>query len=257
MSRCDALARIVRLIADARTFTALDSLLAETSASLGFKDAAYYRLAKFGAPVAPTLVFGVGFELWMKIYAENRYEAVDPVIPITFRRDLPFTVSEVEARAPRPVRLHQDRRKYWGPDGLFCPVASSWGETGVVGWACDEEVRLEDHDRLAMGVISQAFVTQFKHLSPGEALPDLLLRPLSRREAECAFWMSRGNRVNEIADILGLSVHTVRQYIDSAVLKLDAKNKGEMLLRAAALGLISDHSPVAAAETAGKRARQS
>lgn len=235
------LSEAVRRISDAETAGELEAVLATLAAELGFSSAAYYRLTRLGSPVTPRLILGAGFDAWNAVYLEQRYVAVDPVIPLIFRRDLPFTVREVEAEYPEPSRLHADRRTYWAPDGLFCPVATSWSELGVICWGSQDELRLADHDRQAIGNLSRAMVARLKQVSPQEAIPNLPLRPLSRREGECAFWAAEGKRANEIADILGLSVHTVRQYLDSAVLKLKARNRAEMLLRASALGLIADH----------------
>lgn len=242
---CRVISTVIESISAAGTTKALERVLAKLCNELEYTEAAYYRLTRLGSPVTPALMLGRAFEPWIGIYAERRYAAVDPVVPLAFRRDLPFTCREVEAEFPEPAKLHADRRTYWAPDGLFCPVASSWGEVGVVCWARKDEVQLLDRDRLAMGNISRAFVTRSKLLTAPAALPRLPLRPLSRRESECAFWAAEGKRANEIAEILGLSVHTVRQYLDTAVQKLDAKNRREMLLRGAALGLIAERDPAA------------
>jgi DNA-binding CsgD family transcriptional regulator len=236
----------VRRISETRTPSELEGVLVALCGELGFVEAAYYRLSRLGSPISPTLVLGQGFEPWISIYAARRYAAVDPVIPLVFRRDLPFTVREVESEFPEPEELHADRRRHWAPDGLFCPVATSWGEVGVVAWAALTPISLAAWDRLAMGNISRAVVTQLKQLSPVADMPSLPLRPLTRRESECAFWAAQGKRANEIATILGLSVHTVRQYLDSAIQKLGARNLGEMLLRGAALGLIAERDSTAA-----------
>lgn len=233
----------VGAVADAGSVDELEGVLTRLATELGFGAAAYYQLAKFGSPVVPTLVFGAGFEDWLGYYAEQNYILVDPVIPWVFRRDLPFSSREIAAEVPQPEKLHADRRARWAQDGLFCPVATSWGEIGVLCWASEKIVELSDRDRLAMGNLSRAFVTRYKRLAPSESLPGLGLRPLSRREVECAFWLSEGYRANQVAKILDLSVHTVRQYIDAACQKLSARNRGEMILRAWALGLISRLEP--------------
>lgn len=236
---CDRLSEAVGAIADSQTVGDLEALLARLTSEFGFSGAAYYRLTRFGAPLEPTLVFGAGFDAWVQRYVEQNYSLVDPVIPWAFRRDLPFTSREIAEAVPQPRALHEERAERWAPDGLFCPVATSWGETGVVCWASPKIVELDDRDRLAMGNLSRAFVTRYKRLAPAEPMPELSLRPLSRREVQCAYWLSEGLRAKQIADILELSVHTVRQYIDAASQKLSARNRGEMILRASALGLVA------------------
>lgn len=236
---CDKLSEAVGAIADTETVQDLEAVLAHYARDLGFGDAAYYRLTRFGAALTPTFVFGAAFETWIAHYGQQRYVLVDPAIPWIFRRDLPFTSRELAAEAPQPAALHADRHTRWAIDGLFCPVATSWGETGVICWASSQIIQMNDRDRLAMGNLSRAFVTRFKTLTQHEALPGLPLRPLSRREVECAYWLSEGRRPAEIAETLELSVHTVRQYIETARQKLQARNRGEMLMRAWALGIVA------------------
>ena len=58
---------------------------------------------------------------------------------------------------------------------------------------------------------------------------------LSRREAEIISWIAMGKSSWETATILGISEHTVNGHIESAVRKLDAKNRTE----AVAIALIT------------------
>jgi DNA-binding CsgD family transcriptional regulator len=242
---CEMLPEAIALISAAKSVPELEAAIARLCLVLKFTSAGYYRLTRLGAPAVPELLLGAGFEDWVQIYVDRRYAAVDPVIPVAFRRDLPFSSLEIAGDFPEPAQLHADRALYWAPDALFCPVASSMGEVGLMCWTSAEVVTMSAADRLAMSIISQAAVIQFKHLIPPDDLANLPPRPLTRREAQCAFWASEGKRVNEIAEILRLSNHTVRQYLDSAILKLSAKNRGDMLLRASALGLIADRGSAA------------
>lgn len=52
-----------------------------------------------------------------------------------------------------------------------------------------------------------------------------LAPPLSRREWEVLAEVSKGATNQEIAIGLGVSVHTVRSYLKTILLKLDAKNR--------------------------------
>lgn len=139
--------------------------------------------------------------------------------------------------------MHADRQVYWAADGLFCPITAAWSEIGVFCWSAGETVTLSEKDRFAMGIISRALVIRSRDVAPDDAAPALPLRPLSRREMQCAYWLSQGERATGVARILQLSVHTVRQYIDSAQQKLGARNRGDMILMASALGLIAAPPP--------------
>jgi DNA-binding CsgD family transcriptional regulator len=55
------------------------------------------------------------------------------------------------------------------------------------------------------------------------------LKPLSRREREIAFLISRGLGTKEIAHNLGISCHTTVEYVTRIKYKLGVKNRSEMV----------------------------
>lgn len=63
--------------------------------------------------------------------------------------------------------------------------------------------------------------------------------PLTSRELECLYWISRGMTDELVASILEISHRTVRKHVDSAVLKLGAANRTEAAVRASRLGLLT------------------
>lgn len=239
---CDMLAELCRSIASTSSMDTFHEVVAGLPMRLGFASCAYYKLSILGEFATPKVIFGADPSPWTETYISRDYLSIDPLTPLLFRSDLPFTMMEAERQHSSPSSLHSERLLYWSKDALFCPVFSSYGEVGVVVWKSEEELAPDPEDRLALAAISSALVVKFKYLSGRNILPDLPLRPLSRRERECCYWLSRGKSGPEVAKILNLSTHTVRQYLDSAVQKLGAANRGEMLLRAATLGLITRHA---------------
>ena len=61
---------------------------------------------------------------------------------------------------------------------------------------------------------------------------------VSKRELECLKLTAAGRTSEDIARILGLSVHTANQYLTSAGAKLDAVNRMQAVAKAIRLGLI-------------------
>jgi DNA-binding CsgD family transcriptional regulator len=61
---------------------------------------------------------------------------------------------------------------------------------------------------------------------------------LSDRERQCLVWTSAGKTSLEIGTILGLSEHTVNQYIASSSQKLGAVNRAHAVAKAMRRGLI-------------------
>lgn len=240
---CDSLSDTVERITGAGTVAELEAAAEDIAHELGYAGVTYSRLSRFGEPVAPRVMFGDAHDAWMTHYARQGFAMNDPVIPMIFRRDDPFTAGEVEQLYPKPPRLHADRRTMWARDGLFCPISSAWAEIGVVCWAASEALSVGAADRVGMACISRALVTTYRRAAPDQELPGLTLSPLSPRETECVYWLCEGLRPADIAGRLKLSVHTVRQYIGSATDKLQAINRGQMTQRAMALGLVTARRP--------------
>ncbi|MFP3803129.1 response regulator transcription factor, partial [Paraburkholderia sp. SIMBA_027] len=54
----------------------------------------------------------------------------------------------------------------------------------------------------------------------------------------CLNWTAAGKTSAEIADILGLSEHTVNHYLNRATKKLDTVNRTQAVAKALRIGLI-------------------
>jgi DNA-binding CsgD family transcriptional regulator len=67
------------------------------------------------------------------------------------------------------------------------------------------------------------------------------VRPLSAREIEVIEWMYYGKTNEEIADLLEISVHTVKNHVQKILLKLSASNRIQAVLRAADAGIVRGH----------------
>ena len=61
---------------------------------------------------------------------------------------------------------------------------------------------------------------------------------LSQREVQCLSWTAQGKTSDEISTILGLSAHTVREYLKGAIKKMNAKNKTMAVAKAINSNLI-------------------
>ncbi|MBJ9974801.1 autoinducer binding domain-containing protein [Pseudomonas sp. S75] len=62
--------------------------------------------------------------------------------------------------------------------------------------------------------------------------------PLSEREREVLRWAADGKTLNEVADILTLSIETVKFHTRNAALKLGAANRTAAVARAALMGML-------------------
>lgn len=62
--------------------------------------------------------------------------------------------------------------------------------------------------------------------------------PLSRREAECLAWASRGKSSSDVGAILGLSPRTVDSYLEKVCAKLRVRTRIEAVALAVRMNLI-------------------
>jgi DNA-binding CsgD family transcriptional regulator len=119
-------------------------------------------------------------------------------------------------------------------EGIAFPVAADNGQTGLfvfTGKALDPpaETLLAVH-RICFEVF--AAVAQLKSGSTSSA------NALSKRELECLKLTAAGRTSEDIARILGMSVHTANQHLTSAAAKLDAVNRTQAVAKAIRLALI-------------------
>lgn len=94
-----------------------------------------------------------------------------------------------------------------------------------------------------MSIAETAELTLYGHLVHEKlhqvsAKPAKADSPLTERERECLVWTSVGKTSVEIAQILGLSEHTVNHYLNNAARKFDAVNRTQAVAHGLRLGFI-------------------
>ena len=111
--------------------------------------------------------------------------------------------------------------------GLWFPAHNVSGEMGAVGFFGENPPATLD--RIELLWIGTAVYDQLhaigRKVSPAREL-------LTEREAACLTWTSAGKTSAEIAEILGLSEHTVNHYLNRVTRKLDAVNRTQAVAKA-------------------------
>ena len=118
--------------------------------------------------------------------------------------------------------------------GAYFPVHDASGGRGAVSWAGTSAV----FSHQQMMELMYIAIHVFQRLAE---IRNLEVRPtdvLSEREIDCLNWTSAGKTSAEIAEILGLSEHTVNHYLNRAARKLDSVNRTQAVAKALRLGLI-------------------
>lgn len=78
----------------------------------------------------------------------------------------------------------------------------------------------------------------FNRLAEIRELDARVTETLTEREIECLTWTAAGKTSVEIAEIMGLSEHTINHYLNRATRKLDTVNRTQAVAKALRLSLI-------------------
>lgn len=178
---------------------------------------------------------------WVQHYVSQDYLRIDPVIQACFQQASPvdwasldwsgkqarvFLSEAIEAGIGGqgysiPVR---------GPNGQFA-IFSASGDDSPENWQLFTETHRRDLILLAHGFNQKALEIKAGRV-PGP------VRKLSGREADVLTYLAMGYSRAQVADLLSISEHTLRAYVESARLKLGSNNTIHAVSRAVAQGLI-------------------
>jgi DNA-binding CsgD family transcriptional regulator len=114
------------------------------------------------------------------------------------------------------------------------PTNDAAGARGAVSFSGDREAftprEMRDLSYIAIHVFEQLGVIRNTDTRLTDALTD--------REIDCLTWTAAGKTSAEIAEILGLSEHTVNHYLNRTTKKLDAVNRTQAVAKALRIGII-------------------
>ena len=180
---------------------------------------------------------------WVSRYVLKGYIHVDPIIREGFSRQVPFHWSELEVPPAAHSFLADAKERGIGIQGFSIPVFDKARRRGLFsvnasyGWPNWDglvERHRQEWTELAQIIHRIAMVELYGEHDPAPTL--------SGRERECLHWTALGKDQRDIAVILGLSEHTVRDYTKSARLKLGCATRSAAVTRAIYLGVINPYS---------------
>ena len=178
-------------------------------------------------------------KLWQIRYFLKRYGAIDPVIKRGSAAVLPFDWETLHSDDPAAVNFLADAVRHGvGRNGLSIPVRNRKNTHSLISFT-------SDIPKQEWGLFKQSNMTYLQQLS---ALIDSAARidskqppssvQLSPREEQCLIWAARGKTYQEIADILSLSLGSVKTHLDTARHKLRCINLTHAVGIAVATGVI-------------------
>ncbi len=181
---------------------------------------------------------------WLVRYLFKQYWRIDPVGREGFHRSLPFNWHELDDGTPEVTAFFEDAQRHGlGRTGFLIPLTNKSNQRGILSLNSDEpDEPWEDFTDEELPSLLE--VGQILHLrATREIFGEATTPPrLSPREKEMLHWISLGKEVPDIALITGLSEHTVRTYLKSARLKLEASTMAQAVVKAERMGLLNEAS---------------
>ncbi|SFR46766.1 regulatory protein, luxR family [Yoonia tamlensis] len=224
LERADALEQIQDLTVQLRDMFAVDH-------------AVYHWLSADGEQYG----FGTYDPVWVQRYVEKDYMRIDPVIIGCFQRFHPVDWRQLDWSSRAAKAFRKDAIAHGvGNQGLSFPIRGPNGQLALLTASHCTDDRSWDrfvHANQREWILIAHFLNLKALLLAAQRRP-APTRQLSPREVEALTFLGMGHGRAKVAELLEISEHTLRAYIESARFKLGALNTTHAVARAVSEGLI-------------------
>ena len=178
---------------------------------------------------------------WVQRYVDRDYLRIDPVVIACFYRFHPVDCRRLDWSSKPARAFREDAIAHGvGRQGFSIPVRGPNGQFALLTVSDDcDDAEWDDftlvHQRELI-LIAHYFNVKALEFEKDRA-PEPV-RPLSPREVDTLTFLAMGYSRGQVADMLSISEHTLRAYIESARFKLNAANTTHAITRAITEGLI-------------------
>lgn len=178
---------------------------------------------------------------WVQRYVDQDYLRIDPVVIGCFQRFHPVDWKRLEWSSKAARAFQKDAIAHGvGNQGFSIPIRGPNGQFALftVSHNCDDETwsRFTTDNQRDLILIAHFFNQKALELEKGRS-PEPT-KTLSPREIDALTFLAMGYGRGQVADMLEISEHTLRAYIESARFKLNAMNTTHAVARALTDGLI-------------------
>jgi DNA-binding CsgD family transcriptional regulator len=185
--------------------------------------------------------FGTYDPAWAQRYSERDYLRVDPVVIGCFARFHPVDWKRLDWSSRQARAFQADAIAHGvGNQGYSIPIRGPSGQFALftVSHSCSDDewdafTRAHQRDLILIAHYFNQKALDFEK----DRVPEPA-RGLSPRETDALTYLAMGYARGQVADLLAISEHTLRAYIESAKYKLSALNTTHAVARAMAEGLI-------------------
>lgn len=227
----------LRLIEDSRSLADLQAAVVALRDGLGVAHVIYHWVSAAGEQ------YGCGTydPAWVQRYVDQDYLRVDPVVLGCYTRFQPVDWKRLDWSGRAARAFHADAIAHGvGNQGFSVPIRGPSGQFALftVSHACGDDAwaRFVEAEQRLLILAAHWLNRKALEIEAGRAPGPA--RALSPREADALTYLAMGYGRGQVADMLAISEHTLKAYIESARFKLGALNTTHAVARALAEGLI-------------------
>lgn len=222
----------------------------------GIEHIVYHWISVDGEPFG----FGTYTPTWAQRYVEQDYLRIDPVVLGCYQHAQPLDWKRADWSSRQAKEFRKDAIAHGiGRQGFSIPVRGPNGQFAMlsVSDSCDDETWEAFIIKHQRDLILIAFFFNQKALSFNSSRVPEPTRPLSPREVDALTFLAMGYARGQVAEMLSISEHTLRAYIESARFKLGASNTVHAVAKAISEGqiIIGGAARAAEGEWPGRDAR--
>jgi len=229
--------RFLRDLAQAGKFEQIQDLTLTLRDLLEVDHVAYHWVSSVGEQYG----YGSYSLAWIERYFEKEYLRIDPVIIGCFQRFHPVDWKRLDWSSKAARAFREDAIAHGvGNQGYSIPVRGPNGQFALfsVSHNCTDDEWMTFTQKNKRNLILISHYLNQKALELEKDRKPEPARPLSPREVDALTFLAMGYGRGQVAEMLSISEHTLRAYIESARFKLGAMNTTHAVARALNEGLI-------------------
>ncbi len=229
--------RFLRTLEQAETLDQIQELIVGLRDSLAIDNIVYHWVSADGEQYG----FGTYDPKWVQHYIDQDYLRIDPVILGCFQRSHPVDWKRLDWSSRAARAFQKDAIAHGvGNQGFSIPIRGPNGQFALFTLSHNAD----DESWAAFTLEKQRDLILIAHFMNQQALkiekgraPEPV-RALSPREIDALTFLAMGYGRGQVSEMLSISEHTLRAYIESARFKLGALNTTHAVARALSEGLI-------------------
>lgn len=165
-------------------------------------------------------------EPWQKMYFENEYAAIDPVVMAARRKmqAFPWTYDQIEGRSRDTHRFAANAAEFNICSGISIPVLGSFGSLAMLTLATGSRTSLPErhiNPILAASSVAQVHARFGRQSQAVTAVAhEARLKP---QERVCLRWQAEGKSMEDIVKLESMKYSNVVFHLNQARKKLDAQ----------------------------------